>query len=333
MTSIDTRQAETRYERYRLQALSRGALVGTDHERLRLCGQVPAPTCSRVAVKISPDGVAYFSGLQRCGSVWSCPVCSPKIRHRRSLEVEEAVENWWAEGGQVVFVTATLRHQDGEELQDVWHALMGAWRRLQQGRSWDVFRCSSGMLGSVRVVEATHGRNGWHPHVHALFFVRDPEVVVRELPGRWMAALEREGRTGEVGVALDVRTVKAGDSEIGGYLAKTRAALELTRLDLKTKGRTPWALLAAGEVSLWREWVDASKGRRMIGWSRGIRERLLSDPVEATDEELAEEDLGGLVVAYLDAATFVGMSWQDRCCYLEACELRHGVTARAGPAA
>jgi hypothetical protein len=55
---------------------------------------------------------------------------------------------------------------------------------------------------------------------------------------------------------------------------------------------------------LWREWEQASRGRRSITWSSGFRAKLLPD-AELTDEQLAEEtDHGGEPVVVLSAKTW-----------------------------
>jgi hypothetical protein len=75
----------------------------------------------------------------------------------------------------------------------------------------------------------------------------------------------------------------------------------------KNGNRTPFAVLADvaanGEVvdlELWHEWEQASKGRRQLTWSDGLRDFLGLD-VERTDQELAEDDsLDGEVLVELD---------------------------------
>lgn len=73
------------------------------------------------------------------------------------------------------------------------------------------------------------------------------------------------------------------------------AADELTKGHLKKAGRggrSPWQLLADFEQGdthagmLWKEFVAAFKGRRQLGWSTGLRERLGMNE-EQTDEQLA----------------------------------------------
>ena len=45
-------------------------------ERQRNCGAVPVG--DRVEIRIR-NGSAYYCGLETCGNVWLCPVCSAKI--------------------------------------------------------------------------------------------------------------------------------------------------------------------------------------------------------------------------------------------------------------
>ena len=48
-------------------------------ERQRNCGVIPVG--DRVEIRMK-DGSAYYCGLETCGNVWLCPVCSAKIHHR-----------------------------------------------------------------------------------------------------------------------------------------------------------------------------------------------------------------------------------------------------------
>jgi hypothetical protein len=62
-------------------------------ERQRNCGVVPVS--SEVEIRIK-DGSAYYCGLETCGNVWLCPVCSAKIHKRRSAELRTGLTAWQA---------------------------------------------------------------------------------------------------------------------------------------------------------------------------------------------------------------------------------------------
>jgi hypothetical protein len=74
-------------------------------------------------------------------------------------------------------------------------------------------------------------------------------------------------------------------------------------------GRTPFQILsdlvAGGEVEdleLWEEYESASKGRRALVWSPGLRDLMGLD--EVTDEQIADEEVGSA-----DDVLFVVADW------------------------
>lgn len=177
-------------------------------------------------------------------------------------------------------------------------------------------------IGWVRVVETTVGEAGWHVHVHAALLIpgtvdaKTADELGCDMFQRWRDALVRNGLAAPLarhgGLDVSMYADEAGDGS-GGRLANyftknvyrssaERAAMEIGRGDLKrARGnhRTPFQVLTdivenfhASDGDLWREWEKASKGRRQIGWSAGLRQRMLLEP-EQTDEELAEATVEG----------------------------------------
>ncbi|MFB6955372.1 hypothetical protein ACFCXP_37645 [Streptomyces niveus] len=62
---------------------------------LRKCGAVPL--AGAIAVTQKHDGSGGFSGLFRCGSIWSCPECMPVIRQDRAALMETYALAWSTE--------------------------------------------------------------------------------------------------------------------------------------------------------------------------------------------------------------------------------------------
>ena len=320
-----------------------------------------------VGVHGDRDG-AHFSGIERCASIWACPVCVSVIRAERAHEIQRAVDTWQDNGGSLAFATMTLRHKRQDPLNLTLEAVIEGWRRLLQGRWWAGeserdyakrlanwqkklayplarrknersetyarrvqdrqvkllakrpqraigFKERHGIEGYVRTIEVTVGANGWHPHVHALFFTREELSSTteknwqRELFDQWAKIVTDLGArmpSEEHGVI-----VKAADRSgkvLAQYLCKfqdtakpaiTRAkvANELARLDYKQGrggSRMPFELLDADITSetdyqLWVEYYEATWGRRAITWSHGLRDQLLPDEEEKTDEEILDE--------------------------------------------
>lgn len=307
-------------------------------ERVRKCGRVPLAG-GLVAVKASglagSGRFAGFGGLMCCGSTWACPCCSAKIAATRKSELQTAMTEASSRGWSVTMVTLTMRHHKGQALAELWDALAYAWgKRVVAGRAWQSERASFGVQGIVKLVEATHGRNGWHVHVHALVFTdghsrHSPAGLGPVLFQRWREGLVAKGLRAPAARhgGLHVRTLTGDLAALGEYFTKgvygghaaaiESVALEVARGDLKDArfgNRTPFAVLAdvvrlgeASDLELWHEWEQASHGRRQLTWSRGLRAELVAEP-ELSDEEVAAADEGGDVVLLLDRET-----WRTLC--------------------
>lgn len=234
--------------------------------------------------------------------------------------------------GGVLFATLTAAHRWGTPLDVQWDRMLDAWRRCQQGRGWKVLRDRAGVIGSVALREATVTSNGWHLHLHVLFLTAgdasrlvDPvavdgssrlEVFRTDLVDRWATVGARVGLVVDE-QGQDVRALHGPGAagHVADYFAK--ATYEVARSDLKSArgdGLAPFALLrllVSGELpdgvsplvfahaeDLWREWEQGSRGRRQVGYSRGLR-RMYELGVEATDEDIVAEDVGGSPVVHV----------------------------------
>lgn len=283
--------------------------------RVRTCRRVRYAT----AVTLSKgEHGGRLDGLVRCGSPWACPVCSAAIQAGRAGELAQAIENHHHAGGHVALLTLTMRHNARQRLSDLWDALSPSWNvATAQNRAVRTAREQAGVLGFARTVEATHGRNGWHLHIHALVFIKPDgdldhglDALDDAIANGWMRALERRGMptpTREHGCELRLLDMESARAEVARYVAKSAftseraaaaAALEVTSTQTKAAGygnRTPWQILATaigGEkraAALWSEWETVSRGRRCHTWSRGLRAALQLDEEEQSDDELVDD--------------------------------------------
>lgn len=343
----DTRGTNDHEERSRYadRLRARGVLRSlTSIKRQASCGMALG---GEVEVRQGPAG--GIAGLETCGSVWSCPCCSAKIAHGRSLEMEDAITRWADEGNSLALLTLTIKHRHGQKLEDLWDAVSRAWRRFVSARAYKQARASFGVLGYHRTTEVKIGENGWHVHLHVLYFVKgrpgtdSAEDFGGKLVSMWTQAVDIVGYSalpfGQdwkvlAGSAAALAGV-AGYVTKGVYVARPRAtsarslALEVSRGDLKTDARkasrTPFELLdtivqsvlATGEVpskdaKLWREWERASRGRRQQVWSRGLRSALELDE-ELTDEELASlERANGEPLVRISSREWRRVFWDGR---------------------
>jgi hypothetical protein len=270
-----------------------------------------APGVAGVDVKRAESGRAYFAGAVSCGSVWTCAVCCVKIARDRQREVSALLEAHLCAGGTALFLTLTVPHDVGTDLGALRRIVSQTWKGMQGGSAWLAMKERCGIVGTVRALEVTAGRNGWHPHLHVLLLCAAPlsDAALTELHAgivaRWARGVTRAGLRAPLRDLCPMKRIYSADA--ADYLAKIAAVLELTRWDAKQgreSGRSPFQILAtaaagnARDVALWREWCAGIKGARQLTWSKGLRERYSLEP-EATDEAIASAEVGGDVVLTL----------------------------------
>lgn len=286
-------------------------------------------------VRCTCSGEAYPAAIATCGNVWACPVCSAKIRTRRASEVESGAQVWSALGGDLAMLTLTVRHHRWMSLPQVLEAVTGGWRRLQDLKSYRELRKLLG--GSIKAVEVTVGPNGWHVHIHVLFFVTpgversQVDQLAADLfdPWRRMAG-EVLGVEPSKEHGIDLTWV---DASAAAYVSKIGS--EIANAGTKG-GRDPFVLLdAAGDgeaeaVGLFCEYADAMRGRQSLSWSKGLRSLLGLDR-ELSDEELAEQEEGGELVEVLPAGVWNGLVLRgDAADYLAEVERKWAERVRDG---
>lgn len=189
-----------------------------------------------------------------------------------------------------------------------------------------------GRVGYIRASEITVGGNGWHPHFHPLILWRGTDRAAQAFAGRvaalWVEGVEKHGGEARLEGGQKLELVKGAQiyDALTGYVTKAtydHAALALeavwsqgkvpetgsasSRKRRRAKGTAAhWALLAsvaqglADEVDMWLELETATRGHRMITWSRGLR-GFAHIGEELTDEQIAAQEVGSSedTVAYL----------------------------------
>ena len=49
---------------------------------------------------------AHWSNVQRCGSIWICPVCAKQITEKRREELKNGIDRWKTNHNGAVFLNA-----------------------------------------------------------------------------------------------------------------------------------------------------------------------------------------------------------------------------------
>lgn len=257
---------------------------------------------------------ASYGGVAACGSVWLCPVCATRIAIARADELARGAASWGQRGGQLLMLTLTLRHQRGQRLAALLAAINGAYRELRQGRAFQHFKKRFGMVGTVTAREITHGINGWHPHLHAVIFlskyaIPSEQIEMRKwLYERWKKALAKYGLNATYEHGISLQDVAPENIPYLSKQAEAWAAANETTGGAAKSARpghhTPpqlLALAAAGDkraARLYVEYAAATKGLKMIVWSKGLRKLLLNDENEKSDQEIAEEKQADAIILF-----------------------------------
>ena len=135
---------------------------------------------------------AVWRGVVICGKVWACPICAPKIQEQRRREIDHAM-NWYYRFGQkAVMLTLTVPHKRWHEVADLLEKQQAALTQLRSGKRAKELREKIGHVGMIRALELTHGRNGWHPHTHELWFVADDQPEDEQAAAAWVDAFRAE---------------------------------------------------------------------------------------------------------------------------------------------
>lgn len=245
---------------------------------------------------------AHWANVQRCGSVWTCPVCAKQITEKRREELKKGIERWKnAHFGGVLLLTLTFSHSVKESLSSLLERQRKALKIFNETTKVQALLKSIGVQYKIKALEMTYGQNGWHPHNHILLLTQNQvenfKDYISDLSALWIKACTKAGLTApSMTHGLDIRDGNYANQ----YVAKWGLDYELAKGHVK-KGRngglTPFDLLQYSMLdisindrsvkSLWQEFGVASKGKRQLEWGRGLKKLLDID--EKSDEELAEE--------------------------------------------
>lgn len=251
--------------------------------RVSVCGRQPVGD----HVNLYKNGATLgYSGVMRCGNVWTCVICSGKVMRKRCDQISQLFDAVHASGGSAVMVTYTAGHRREDKLVDLLDAFKRAQKSLSADRRYrDIVSIRS---GAAVVTEIKFGNeNGWHAHQHQAWFfpfgpVPDVEQLASDLFPRWQHHCSKFGLKTieffqERRIGVDVRPAW----NAAEYMAKfdrerdwsLPAEITAGRLKLgQGESVTPWALLEdailrgkdSPAAALWLEYCRATKGKACV---------------------------------------------------------------------
>src|SRR5215475_7339010 len=125
-----------------------------------------------VYLKRSLDsGTWSYGGLMRCGNLWGCTLCGPKVAEKKRAELNRGLEAATAKSWELLFGTFTAPHHNGQDPKLLSKFLHKAWNLFKNRKPWRKWKEEIGYEGEIRNHEATWSdRNSWHPHFHIIIF-------------------------------------------------------------------------------------------------------------------------------------------------------------------
>jgi len=277
------------------------------HKSLSLCGT----GSGTLRVYENEDGAhSTIAAKHSCHSAWACPVCSPKIASARNKALAPQVRNLLDAGYTAHLVTLTLRHARGDDLGFLLDVIREAWKNVASGGAWNKWRKPGSLTAEyLRGIDLTWSfGNGWHPHLHiALYLPPDHSGDVEWFVQRWLSCLRALGFDAQR-AAQDISTIEKPTilqeieaaetiTAYAGMTAKmpTAEAIGMAMKRSRTEGSfSPFEILAKANAGdkffavLWRQYVAATKGKRQVTTSRGLK--------LSPDEELALADVDDIAV-------------------------------------
>lgn len=159
-------------------------------------------------------------GTAHCNNPWFCPHCSTVQMSKHASRIATAIDALKQQNQLAFMLTLTVPHNRGMRCDEITKILFNTWHEfIRRGNHAQKTRSQKKRDGSnktyttqnpftqfctqlqckhrVRVIEYTYGQNGWHPHMHCLFWVPKENLQMSlaweyELRQHWLEIAEKQ---------------------------------------------------------------------------------------------------------------------------------------------
>ena len=139
---------------------------------------------------------SHWSNVQRCASLWVCPVCAKPITEGRRTELSVGLDRWKKEFlGGCLLLTLTFSHSIDMPLSATQLGLRKAYQYFVEHRQVKKIFELLGVQHKIKGQEITWGENGWHPHMH-LIVITEKKYLEQEIKGTLGSMLKGVGVLG-----------------------------------------------------------------------------------------------------------------------------------------
>ena len=273
--------------------------------RIQFCGYaVNGNTNQPIKLCRNDKGGLFFNGIANCGGYWRCPVCALKISENKKELLSGLIGAHQSKGFSIGFLTLTVRHGKFDTLKKSLDKLLDNWRLFQTQRFFKEQKKLLGFMGQVKTLEITWSQeNGWHPHLHILFFynhsdLKKIEKFQKELVKRWASYRDNNA-------LIKGQNQKILSNDISDYIAKYDITSEMTKGQIKSsKGLTPFTALAKIAVGDYEDefekrrlygvyscYVEQTQGKHFVNISNSLRQEYseFMEEFDKTDEQIVNE--------------------------------------------
>jgi len=202
----------------------RDLVRGGEWDRDAKCNRVRFEKSSDVEINRSDRGKYSTSGTIKCEQWQTCPHCGPKLCHKVASQLAVLFNHHLAANAEhdVWMLSLTIPHYADVSTETVVDQLYAAGETFMRSKQWRRFVKRWGVIGRVRVLDATHGSaNGSHPHFHIAIFVERSNILIEH------AYVLRAAAT-KPGQAFDLAELDT-DRERWGFVKPLRACPETVR--------------------------------------------------------------------------------------------------------
>ncbi len=248
----------------------------------------------------------HFGNLQHCENHWVCPVCARAAAAERAEEIYFGLQTYIDLGFKVNFVTLTMPHYMKDKLKFNLDLIVKGFDFIKNHRSSK--ELLSDKLIYIRALEPTFGKNGWHPHIHAIFVTpkNQTDRYIEHSKKMWLDWLDRNDRyrAGAYKRAFVVEPYNGKTDQLTDYVCKWGIVQEISHTQQKVgrkdkEGFAPFEILGIVHDGLtwdinrdpkevFKEYAKAFKGRSMVRFSTDFFKDIGID-IEELREEIKQK--------------------------------------------
>lgn len=231
---------------------------------LRMCGRniIKSDAGQTGVFLLSNKTSSRLFGITMCKNPFACPCCSAHRMAIYSAQIGLALEEMESRGYigfMVTFSIPHLRYMSCREVTDILYNTYSYYRRTMKQKNYEkrvdgTLKNKKGTVAhqffldcqiehSITVCEYTHGKNGWHPHFHALYWTKkeNADKILtweKQLNEFWLQQAKRltkkywlEHRTQNedlINNTLDSLYEKC-EKDAGLYISKTNGKLAISK--------------------------------------------------------------------------------------------------------